>query len=105
MTEATQEAPVAPATIEIEDLDQFVKILASWHAQKVKILERMLTVPDGTEMVVTGDEPVTAILTGDMLVGFKAGLNLSLMELGTLPFGYETEPEATAAPAVATADV
>lgn len=106
MTEATQEAPVAPAaTIEIEDLTQFVRMLSAWHGQKVKTLEHMLEVPDGTEMVVTGDEPYTAIMTGDTLVGFKAGLQLALMELGTLPFLYETEPEAEAAPAVTTADV
>ena len=91
MTEATQEAPVAKATIEIEDLNQFVQILAAWHEQKVKTLAHMLEIPDGTEMAVTGEDPV--ILTGDMLAGFKAGLELSLMELGTLPFAYETEPE------------
>lgn len=92
-------SPVAPPTIEIEDLNQFVKILASWHEQKVKTLKYMLEVPDGTEMVVGEDNPTTVILTGDVLVGFKAGIELSLMELGELPFLYETEPEA------ATADV
>lgn len=101
MTEATQEAPVAPPTIEIDDLNQFVQMLAAWHSQKVKTLEHMLEVPEGVEMVVTGEEPI--ILTGDLLAGFKAGIELSLMELGTLPFAYETEPEA-ATPA-ATADV
>ena len=94
MTEATQEAPVAPATIEIEDLNQFVKMLAAWHAQKVKVLKYMLEVPEGTEMIVGEETPVTAILTGDMLVGFKAGIELSLIELGVLPFQYETEDAA-----------
>ncbi len=103
MTEATQEAPVAPSTIEIQDLNQFVRMLASWHAQKVKTLKYMLTVPEGTEMTITGDETVKAALTGDMLVGFKAGIELSLIELGELPFLYETEPEEVVAPAAAAA--
>lgn len=99
MTEATQEAPVAPATIEIEDLNQFVKMLAAWHSQKVKILEYMLKVPEGTEMIIGEETPTTVILTGDMLVGLKAGIELSLIELGELPFQYETEDEAEPTPA------
>ncbi len=98
MNQATQEAPVAPATIEVENLDQFVQMLAGWHDQKVKTLKHMLEVPDGTEMVVTGASPMTVILAGDMLVGFKAGLELALMELGTLPFLYEVEPEPVVEP-------
>lgn len=94
---ATQETPAAAPTVVITDLNQFVQMLVSWHSQKVKALEHMLQVPDGTEMIIDGGTP--AILTGDMLVGFKAGLELALMELGILPFLYETEPEAVAAPA------
>lgn len=91
----------ASPTIEIDDLEQFVRIMAGWHSQKVKTLKHMLEMPEGVEMVVSGETPV--VLTGDLLAGFKAGIELSLMELGTLPFAYETEPEA-ATPA-ATADV
>lgn len=97
MTEATQEAPVAPSTIEIQDLNQFVQMLAGWHEKKVKTLQHMLGVPDGTEMVVGEENPTKVILTGDMLAGFKAGIELSLMELGELPFLYETESEAAPA--------
>ena len=32
-------------------------------------------------------------LTGDMLIGFRAGLSVALAELGSLPFMYETEVE------------
>lgn len=106
MTEATQEAPVASPTIEIDDLEQFVRILAGWHEQKVKTLKHMLAIPDGAEMIVGEESPTTVILTGDMLAGFKAGIELSLMELGELPFLYETEPEEVVVPtAAATADV
>lgn len=87
MTKVTQEAP---PTIEISDLEQFVKIMAGWHVQKVNILQHMLEVPDGTEMIVGDESPTRVILTGDMLAGFKAGIELSLIELGTLPFVYET---------------
>lgn len=93
MTEATQaEAPVASPTIEIDDLEQFVRILAAWHEQKVKTLKHMLEMPEGVEMVVSGETPV--VLTGDLLAGLKAGIEVALMELGELPFLYETEPDA-----------
>ena len=79
-------------TLVIEDMNQFVQILVAWHSEKVKVLEHMLQVPDGSVMETNGIE---ATLTGDLLVGFKAGIELALMELGTLPFAYETEsPEA-----------
>ena len=45
--------------------------------------------PDGSVMETNG---IKATLTGDLLAGFKAGIELALMELGTLPFAYETEP-------------
>jgi len=70
--------------IEIEDIHQFVAMTSAWHGEKVRALEHMLKVPDGTEMIIDGDKPVT--LTGDLLLGFVAGLQLGLMELGTLPF-------------------
>lgn len=95
MTEATQEAPVAPATIEIQDLNQFVQVLAGWHEKKVKTLQHMLEMPEGVEMVVSGETPV--VLAGDLLKGLKAGIEVALMELGELPFLYETESEAAPA--------
>jgi len=93
MTEPTQEAPVDTLpTIEVEDLNQFVQVLSSWHSQKVSTLRHMLAMPEGVEMVVSGETPVA--LTGDLLKGFKAGIELALMELGELPFLYETVPDA-----------
>lgn len=78
-------------TILIEDIDQFVNLLTVWHTEKVKVLEHMLEIPDGTEMEANG---VSVVLTGDMLAGFKTGIILSLMELGILPF--VSEPDAVA---------
>lgn len=78
-----------PDTLVIEDMNQFVQILVAWHSERVQALEHMLQVPDGTVMETNG---IDATLTGDLLVGFKAGIELALMELGTLPFAYETDP-------------
>ena len=88
MTETTPQ-PTPPETIEITDVNQFVGILIDWHAKKVAILEHMLQVPEGTEMIVDGGTPV--ILTGDMLAGVQAGISMALMELGILPFVAEME--------------
>jgi hypothetical protein len=102
MTEENQQAPETeveqdsaepqrPETLEIEDLDMFVRMLHQWHTGKVQLIQHMLTIPEGTEMIVGDDKSVT--LTGDVLAGFKAGLDLALMELGTLPFIVEVEVE------------
>ena len=78
-------------TVEIDNIDHFVAILTGWHAGKVKTLQHMLEIPEGTEMLVDGSAS-GVILTGDMLAGFQAGIGLALMELGTLPFTAEPEP-------------
>lgn len=78
-------------TIEVTDLDQFVRHLVAWHTQKIKVLEHMISVPEGTVMERVernseSPENFSIELTGDMLVGFRAGLELALMELSFLPF-------------------
>lgn len=99
MTTYTNEDPALPiedltppdqqATIEVDDLDHFVKLLTGWHGQKVKVLEHLLTLQGGIEMQV-GDEP-SFVLEGDTLKGMKAGIQLALMEMGKLPFEVEME--------------
>lgn len=91
-TPETPVAPQAPETLEIQDLDQFVKLLVGWHTQQVKTLEHFLDMPEGVVMQVDGDEQIA--LTGDLLAGFKAGINMSLMQLGKLPFAMELESDA-----------
>jgi hypothetical protein len=71
-------------TIEISNLDQFVRILAAWHEERVKVLKHMLEVPAGIEVSIDGGPDET--LQGDLHRGFLMGLNVALMELGTLPF-------------------
>lgn len=77
-------APVAKSTVLIEDLDQFVVLLTDWHEHKVKILEKMMEIPEGSEATFGDQEP--KVLTGDYREGFVMGLSLALIELGSLPF-------------------
>lgn len=76
-------------TLEVETLDMFVKLLTQWHASKVKVLEHMLQIPEGTEVEYAGlnSKP----LTGELHLGFIIGLTVALSELGILPFVTESE--------------
>lgn len=81
------EALANPGTVFVEDVDQFAILVSDWHAKKVAVLEHMLTVPPGTEMEITSEgAPTTVTLAADILDGFKAGVGLALIELGSLPF-------------------
>lgn len=76
-------------TLHVQDIDHFIRLLCGWHENKVKTLEHLLTIPEGTEVTFNDEGP--QILTGDMLKGFTIGLSLGLMELGTLPFAAEMD--------------
>lgn len=77
--------------VEISSLDTFVRILSLWHSDKIKVLEHMLDVPEGTSVQLSEEEAI--ILTGETHKAFIIGLNLALMELGVLPFSFETEED------------
>lgn len=79
---------------EVTDLNQFITLLGNWHSKRVKRLEEMLKIPDGTEVSMGASPPFA--LTGDALKGFQVGVALCLSQLGTLPFSaeYETPPDA-----------
>ena len=89
----TQETLFPPEAHSVSDLDTFFTLLASWHENRVSMLNHMKSVPEGTEVSVGEDDSPPIILSGEMLAGFQLGIDLSLMELGTLPF--YPEPEAT----------
>ena len=91
-----QNQPQQPETVEVENLDQFVKMLMAWHQSKVTQLNHMLQIPEGVEVVV--NETESHILAGDLRKGFIIGLELGLMELGTLPFAAEMEEVKPASP-------
>ena len=70
--------------IPVSNLDEFVNLLVRWHNNKVARVQHMLTVPDGMEMQLADETPL--VLTGDVLKAFRVGIELGLMEFGTLPF-------------------
>lgn len=86
-------------TVLLDDLDSFAAAVMGWHQRKVAVLQHMTEVPEGTEVSINGDATTAIALTGDVLAGFKLGIELSLMELGELPFFTETtDPMVTDAP-------
>ena len=78
-------------TVVVSDLDDFVRTLTGWHTHKVKVLEHMMEIPSGTEVVFNKNAPM--VLEGELLKGFCMGIQLALMELGKLPFEAELEEE------------
>lgn len=79
------------STIPVDSLPQFIQLLSQWHANKVATLKHLTSIPEGTDVVV--DEQSVMKLEGDTLKGFRVGLETALMELGTLPFAVEFEPD------------
>lgn len=99
MTSAQSAVPQgSPDHVEVENVNQFVDILSAWHANRVAVLEHMLSIPTGTEMELS--DGTKKILEGDFLDGFRAGIGLSLMQLGTLPFAELPDPAANDAKVV-----
>ena len=80
-----------PETVVVSDLDEFVRTLVGWHNHKVKVLEHMMEIPSGTEVVFNKNAPM--VLEGELLKGFCMGIQLALMELGKLPFEAEMDDE------------
>lgn len=85
--------------IEIADLDAFVRVMSAWHTEKVAVVRHLLTMPEGAEFQVgEGEVVTTTVLTGDTLAAFKLGVEMALMQLGTLPFVVELEDATPPAP-------
>jgi hypothetical protein len=89
--EAIQEAQ--PDVLPIENMDQFVQILTAWHGERCAVVQQLLEVPEGSEFQV-GDAP-SLVLAGSMLDAFKLGIEMTMMQLGELPFVAETEDHPT----------
>ena len=106
---STQEAPVNGADSQIKSVNEFGALLFNWHHRQIATINHFLDIPEGIEVKVGEEEQIT--LSGDVLRGYKLGLELSLHYLGTLPFNYtpdevvkeevteETTPADDAAPA------
>jgi hypothetical protein len=91
---ANLDTPPNAGIVPITDLDSFVRALVHWHTNKVAMLRHLAEIPEGTEMSVGDEAPI--VLEGDILAGFKAGLETALIELGELPFSFTLEDEAAA---------
>lgn len=93
MNQATEVQPTQatlPDTVEINDVNQFAAAVAHWHAGVSSRLRHLLTVPSGTAFEVDGKE---LVLEGDVLKGFLFGTEMSIMQVGQLPFVMETSAE------------
>ena len=85
---------VKPDTIQIDNLDHFVRIMVEWHSTRVTQTKHLIELPEGAQFQIGEDEPLT--LSGSTLAAFKFGVELALMQLGTLPFSAEVEEETPA---------
>lgn len=91
--EAVQVPPVVEVaqdpSVAITDLDTFIQLLTAWHAKQVATVQHIYEVPVGTEAVIEGEEPFK--MEGDILKGFRLGIDMAMQYLGTLPFTPEYE--------------
>lgn len=83
MDEAIQEAQQADVFL-VEDLNEFVDLINEWHSNAVDTVLHLKNAPPGIEIKVEDEEAFK--LEGDVLKGFKLGIELSLNYLGRLPF-------------------
>lgn len=81
--------------VSITDMDTLVRALLHWHGNKLKVIEHMKSIPEGTEVTVDDGEPM--ILQGDLLKGFQLGLAYAVSEFNPLPFTFELEDDEPAA--------
>jgi hypothetical protein len=98
MSEEQQPVPESPKEdqlVTINTVGQFAQILAAWHANQCSVVKHLLELPEGAEFKI-GDEDQERdlVLTGDTMAGFKFGIEMAMMQLGTLPFVAEVEDPA-----------
>jgi hypothetical protein len=81
-----------PDTVEMEDLDQFVRALVAWHTARCAAVRKLQEVPEGSEFQIEDEiNNQSVVLTGSTMIAFKLGIEMALMELGSLPFVAEVE--------------
>lgn len=74
-----QEAPTAMLT----SMDMMAALVTSWHTQQMGRLRHLLDIPEGTTFEI-GDTKLE--VCGDVLAGFKFGVELAIMQFKDLPF-------------------
>lgn len=90
MSEINGTPDIPPATVEVTDLDHFIKLLVRWHDTKIRMLKHMEEIPEGTVVEIEG---VDHEFTAEMRRGFSLGITIALAELGSLPFAFETDDD------------
>jgi len=88
---AKEDSSVTHDLVQVEGMDHFIELLVRWHTNRVDTLQHMINVPEG--VVVEAEDGKGFTLEGPMYKGFQLGLKLALMELGALPFGFESEDD------------
>lgn len=79
-------------TVELNDLDDFVRHLMVWHSNRVDQLNQLMEVPEGVEIrfTVDGEE---VVLAQENRKAFIAGMVVAKDLLGELPFTLMMEEE------------
>lgn len=78
-------------SIPVENLNDFVRMLAGWHANAVTKVQHLQQVP--VDSVFQVEDETEIVMTPPVLAGFKLGIELAMDQLGTLPFAVELEDE------------
>ncbi len=78
-------------SIPVENLNDFVRLLAGWHANAVAKVNHLQEVPLDSVFQVENDAEI--VMTAPVLAGFKLGVELTMAQLGTLPFAVELDDE------------
>ena len=81
-TEDTEDSPTE--IVNISDMGQFIALMQDWHSNQVATVHHFLEVPSGIEVQIEGEPSFN--LEGDILKGFKLGIQMALSYLGELPF-------------------
>lgn len=69
-----------------EELGEFVELLTEWHRNKVGNLRDVQEGSKEGTLLKLGDDDEGFALTGREAEFFKLGIEVALIELGTLPF-------------------
>ena len=78
-----------------DDLIEALQVVRGWHARNMGIIDSMIDSESEAILLEGGDEPVK--IEGEMLKGFKIGLIVAKVLIGSLPFNL-TEDEQDAEP-------
>lgn len=71
-------------TPEIKDPWVAVEAITGWVLVAVDVIKHFRKIPEGT--VLRDDSGIEHTLSGDYLSGFRAGLDLAILEFSELPF-------------------